>query len=193
MAGSTTRIADLPNLKADSHQSGTTGLGSNTYIPMNPYPNPFQTGDPPPDRPPFKLPSRDIPDTTHEFTHDPRIVANHIPPPPPDTRLVDHIREMEQTFAGDTAPVRSKAHRRAEAIGAVIHKIQMPVFIAALFFVFNTTVVTRILQLYGSFLYLFAADGSLSTRGLIIKSCIVGLVFFAIREFADEFIDTDTE
>jgi hypothetical protein len=212
MSGSTTRISDLPSISAaesalssnatrprlDGQQS--SGLGSNTYIPINFHPTPFDAGGPgggpgdpqlgggpvghggPGGPPAFKLPSRDIPNATPEFTHDPQIVANHIPPPPPDTRLVDHVRDMERAFAHDAAPIRTKAQKRAEFVGSVITKAQIPMLVAALYFAFGTTGLNRLLQTYCAFLGIFAADGSVSLRGLAIKSALFGVVFFVVSE-----------
>jgi hypothetical protein len=193
---STTRIADLPNLSPD--QSGPAfpaddrragfGASNTTYVPIPAHTNPFETGEPN-----FKLPSRDIPARATEYTHDEAVIANHIPEPASAKKYTnpdfDPIREMERTFVADSAPIRSKARRRAELFWGFVEKFQVPLVAGILFFIFGTIRAMNIMTNILKWVHAIGEDGAPTTRGLAAKGAMFALAMMAVCESWGYLID----
>jgi hypothetical protein len=206
----TTRIADLPELKAQSGAQSASfpNPGGNNYIPINIHPNPYgnQGGATngiiaPAILPPTaqyyeggagakgkgdgefqRLPSRDIRIDSTEFTQDTEIKANYIPPP---RNMKDYLKEYENREEYEDEPqriVKHKKHKkRVRFTDDLLVQLQMPILIGILYFIFQQGVVNRILmKLTEKFVNLYNEDGSIGLYGNLAKSVLFAAAFFAI-------------
>ena len=183
-------------------------IGQNTYVPLNIHPNPYgvQQQDPtlplpqnvqqrgqgqgqgqggggldPAAEMQYKLPSRDIPMNPSSYHHDEEIQPNFVP----KAKLTsDYIREYEEASEARLKEHEQKKHREQKA-DSWFAALQTPILIAILYFLFQLPIVTTVMYKYFAFLKIHNADGNLNLGGLIMKSVVFGLVFYAVQTIAD--------
>jgi hypothetical protein len=174
------------------------GLGQNTYMPMNVHPNPY--GPPASGEMPFpqnvhegsnaptmqeqRLPSRDIPMNQDEYLHDEQVHANYIPKPPPSA--VDYIRKYEETEGKNIRVHEERKHRKLVAEDWM-SQMQIPIFVAILYFIFQMPIFNTLLSKYLSALPMFREDGNLNLYGMVFKSAGFGLLYYGVEYALDYF------
>lgn len=187
MSNSTTRISDLPeNIKMTTSEPTATNP---SYAPMNIHPNPYGNNaqpemmqHPEPKNtympPQQSLPSRDIPMDESMFQNDPSIQANYIPPP---NTSHDYLREYEQ-LSNNHFTRKEIEKSRENTVDDLFTELQLPIFIATLFFIFQLPLMNKFLTKYLSFLSLYYSDGNINLYGMIIKSMLFGSVFYGLNK-----------
>lgn len=169
-----------------------------TYVPLNVHTNPYGHPPQPPNGqlPSFseespasssaavqhRLPSRDIPMNTIEFQHDAEIQPNFIPRP---KHTNDYIRDYYEQDAGsrDRRP-RKMALQTAEDW---YERLQIPILVGLLFFIFQMPVFNTFLRKNFTFLALYNEDGNFNIVGLIFKSVLFGGIFYMMQQFIVSF------
>jgi hypothetical protein len=167
-----------------------------TYVPLNVHSNPYGHPPQPPNsqlpsfseesssssHPPHqqqqRLPSRDIPMNTLEFQHDAEIQANYIPRP---RHASDYIREYEQDVGRD----RRQLNRQKQMLQTAddwYERLQIPILVALLFFIFQMPVFNTFLRKNFTFLALYNEDGNFNLMGLIFKSALFGSLFYMMQQ-----------
>ncbi len=182
-------------------------IGQNTYVPINIHPNPFgvQQTDPTVPLPQslqqrgpnqignggldpameiqHRLPSRDIPMNSLAYQQDDEIQPNFIP----KAKLTsDYIREYEEASDLRLKQHEEKKHRESAA-DSIFSKLQIPILISILFFLFQSPILNRLFLKYVSFLPIFNEDGNMNFAGIVIKSILFGIVFYSLQMTADYF------
>jgi hypothetical protein len=169
-----------------------------TYVPLNVHVNPY--GHPPPspngqlpaattatatgnpdaaaDKQQYRLPSRDIPRNTLEFQHDAEIQANYIPRP---KATADYIREYEQDVTRDRRQVE---RRKVQLLAADdwYERLQIPILVGLLFFIFQMPVFNTFLRKNFTFLALYNEDGNFNIVGLVFKSVLFASIFYMMQQ-----------
>lgn len=208
MENSFTRISDLPNGNSQSNKPHEL---PNNYIPINVHPNPYGISDKnpiielpqdanvhmPPFRPPVsnqmsdtdiaqlntmqqqRLPSRDIQHDTTSYSQDEAVQPNYIPKP---RDLDDYVREHEKTTEKNLREYEDKKRRR-NTIDSIITDFQTPIFIAAMYFIFQMPIVNKLIFKRFSFLSIHNDDGNFNFYGLILKSFSFGAIYYAMVQF----------
>jgi hypothetical protein len=198
-----TRIADLPDILRQPQLSNNVEMGlPNSYIPINDHPNPYgnsnQPSLPPPihfndlkdssrsishdqramlDNTPFqRLPSRDIPMDTSHYSHDEQIQSNYIPP---SNNLRDYVREHEEITEKKLKKHKQEKHR-TRFVDTLFTEIQIPLFIAVLFLIFQMPFYNYFFIKFLPFLQLYNEDGQIKFQGIVLKSCLFGLSYYFI-------------
>jgi hypothetical protein len=199
----TTRIVDLPeNISIqmppgaafDFNQSTTSydQTPNTNYTQMNVHPNPY--GNQPQGQimplpqatqlgqaPQYRLPSRDIPVDTTQYSNDQCVQPNYIPP----VKLTaDYIREYEDMNEKPIQEYKQKKHRES-LVDRVFTELQGPLFVAILFFIFQMPIVTRLMYSNLSFLSIYNSDGNMNFYGLFIKSIMFGLFYLGFSKFTN--------
>ena len=123
-----------------------------------------------------QLPSRDIPMTTSNLTHDVNIQPNYIPPPPQHS--TDYIRNYEQ--AGDIINDYNANLERSSALDDMYSEIQVPLLLAVLYFLFQLPFFRKFLFSYLPIL--FSKDGNLNLNGYIFMSCLFGICYYLLNK-----------
>ena len=115
------------------------------------------------------------------YHHDEEIQPNFVP----KAKLTsDYIREYEEASEARLKEHEQKKHREQKA-DSWFAALQTPILIAILYFLFQLPIVTTVMYKYFAFLKIHNADGNLNLGGLIMKSVVFGLVFYAVQTIAD--------
>ena len=137
------------------------------------------------------LPSRDIPITSVQYTHDETIQSNYIPPLPNDVRkrtteyLKQYDEATERKIEGHT-----QMKQKQSRMDSLIEQGQIPFLVALLFFIFHMPIVSSYVFKHFAFLEIYNSDGNFNVYGLLLKSSIFGLVFYSLSKgiaFLSEF------
>jgi len=131
------------------------------------------------------LPSRDIPQDTTGYTQDARSnTPNYVPPP---QRADDYIAKYERDTEAKTVSYE-KEKRREREVENTLDRIQMPIFLFVLYYIFEMPVFTNIFRRF-SFLGIYNDLGNLNMNGILLKSVMFAATFFsfdsAIKYLAD--------
>lgn len=124
-----------------------------------------------------QLPSRDIPMTTSNLTHDVNIQPNYIPPPPPQYNS-DYIKNYEET--SDIINDYNTNIERSNSLDDMYNEIQVPVLLAVLYFLFQLPFFRKFLFTYLP--VLFSKDGNLNLNGYIFMSALFGILYYLINK-----------
>ena len=201
-----TRISELPDngpgSSVGSSVGSSMGPGTDQYQPLNIHQNPYGIPEPADRHLPsinVKESSRSVgggsegfrgegfpaqsPPTMNRGGHqeyadhmmDEQIVANHIPKPKLTT---DYLRDYEDKLTKLSAE-HQKAKHQESLITSVYDEMQIPILIGLMFFMFQMPIVNSLMYKYLSFMKLYNEDGNLNLYGLIFKSTLFGLFYFA--------------
>jgi hypothetical protein len=198
-----TRISDLPDLGGSGSGSmmmgGAQPMGNDTYMPMNPHPNPYGIGQPiaggfpppihnpprngqaafpPPysaDIPQQRLPSHDIP--MKYQAQDEQLQPNYVPT---QKSAADYVQEYQNSTDRKLREYEERK-RQEKAASNIFDEYQVPIMVAMLFFVFNLPIVNSTLKQY-SFLSIYNSDGNFNAGGLVLKCALFGGVFYSLQK-----------
>lgn len=207
---SMTRIVDLPTGPASMSQGGQRGFSgdgglSNTYIPIDPHPNPYGIQhisgglSPPeqtkifkemetpmytPDQYNQRLPQRDIPMNVLQHTQDESVQPNYIPPPPKLTR--DYIQEYQET-ADRQIREHEERKNREKVRSTWLDEAQIPILVGLLYFVFQLPIINSLIFKRFSFLSIYKDDGNFNLTGLTLKCILFGSTYYSIHKSIEIF------
>ena len=212
MMENTTRISDLPDsapnytptipAAVETRQQNSEAMPTN-YVPINVHPNPYgiSTQNPiPPPTPVYlseeqkhqiqgmqqqRLPSRDIPRETLEYTQDEEIQANYIP-----KRAVskDYVREYEDMTERNLREYEGKK-KAMNSANEFTDRMQIPVLIAILYLIFQLPIVNTMIFKKFSWFAIYDLDGNFNFYGLLLKSVLFGGVFYGFQRIETFFGD----
>ena len=130
--------------------------------------------------PHVRLPSRDVPVDTAQYLHDEEVQANYIP----KTKLTkDYIREHEDVTEKKLIEHEQKKHR-ANKMDDLWNDLQVPIFIAVLYLLFQLPIINTFLFKRFSFLAIYNEDGNFNFNGLVMKSILFGFIYYSIQKVA---------
>ena len=124
--------------------------------------------------PSHRLPSRDIPQDTTQYSNDEQIIPNFIPSM---NDIHDYVKEHELVTEEKVEQQRKKV-TRGERIDFLLNELQTPLLVGILFFTFQLPFMNRLLFKYTSFLSLYKEDGNLNLYGMIFKSLLFAVAYF---------------
>jgi hypothetical protein len=132
-----------------------------------------------------QLPSRDIPMTTSNLTHDMSIQPNFIPPVPQNQMHGegDYINNYQQ--AGDIMNEYNSNIERSSSLDDMYNEIQVPILLAVLYFLFQLPFFRKFLFSY--FPVLFSNDGNLNINGYIFMSSLFGIFYYLLNKVNTHF------
>ena len=126
-----------------------------------------------------RLPSRDIPQNTVQYSNDEATQPNYIPKHMLDRDYVkDHYDMTEQNLKEYEQKKRQQNHW-----DSILNDIQVPFFIAVLFFFFQLPVINTFIFKRFAFLSLYHADGNFNMAGLLFKSVLFGTMYYFVYKF----------
>ena len=127
-----------------------------------------------------QLPSRDIPMTSTNITHDPQVQPNYIPM---HERQMDYIKNYEEN--SNIVDNYNKHEQYNSSIDDMYNEIQTPLLMAVLYFLFQLPFFRKFL--FGYFPVLFSKDGNLNLYGFVFNSILFGLLFYMLNKFTQHF------
>ena len=126
-----------------------------------------------------RLPSRDIPQNTVQYSNDEAIQPNYIPKHNLDRDYVkDHYDMTEQNLKEYEQKKLQQNHW-----DNILNDIQVPFFIAVLFFFFQLPVINTFIFKRFAFLSLYHPDGNFNMAGLLFKSILFGTMYYSVYKF----------
>jgi len=133
-----------------------------------------------------QLPSRDIPMTTNNLTHDMSIQPNFIPPVSQNQMHDegDYINNYQQ--AGDIMNEYNSNIERSSSLDDMYNEIQVPILLAVLYFLFQLPFFRKFLFSY--FPVLFSNDGNLNINGYIFMSSLFGIFYYLLNKLNTHFV-----
>ena len=165
-------------------QINSIGLPQQTHT-TKPSNNPYVLpGEQPPHLahlPQHQLPSRDIPQDTGSYNHDPEITPNYIPPAKTTTEFV---KEYEDAHAR-TIQEKKRQKRAIQSIDDVFLEIRIPLIVALLYMVFQSPVFHTLVFKKFSFLGIYSADGNTNMLGMMVKSAIFGAAYYGLDKIVE--------
>jgi len=126
-----------------------------------------------------RLPSRDIPQNTIQYSNDEETRANYIPKA--DTKndyVKDHYDMTEQNLKEYEQRKRQQNHW-----DSIFNDFQTPLFIAILFFFFQLPIINTTIFKKFAFLSLYNDDGNFNMTGLMLKSSLFGSLYYFVYKF----------
>jgi hypothetical protein len=204
-----TRIADLPEggLQNTFNPNVQQPPVTNGYTPINLHPNPYGISaqnpimTPPQQQAPIqqqqyiseeqraqiqsmqpqRLPSRDIPNDQSGYNHDEQVTPNYIPKPKMEK---DYVRDYEDMTEKNLREYEDK-NRKEKKLDMILTELQVPIFIAILFFFFQLPMVNTLVFKRFAFLSIYNADGNFNFSGLVLKSVLFGLFYYFTLKFTN--------
>jgi hypothetical protein len=131
-----------------------------------------------------RLPSRDIPKNTIDYTNDQEVQPNYIPPPISQTTkklTSDYIKEYEENEE-EIIKKHEEEKSRGEVAEDLFSQLQLPILAAVMFFIFNMSFISNLAYKYLYFLPLFRTDGTLNIYGMMMKSSLFGSTLFSLTK-----------
>ena len=122
------------------------------------------------------LPSKDIPTTNENISHDKQIQPNFIP----ETNQHDYIGDSN-TFDSLMQKNHNKKEER-DKLDVLYDELQIPLLSMILFFFFQLPFLKNLLVKY--FPSLFLRDGNPNLYGYIFKTILFGSSFYSITKFS---------
>lgn len=212
MDTTTTLISNLPNDTIQQNISISQSDNSNHYQPINVHPNPYGISEQNPlanpehtkqtnkmqhshepmmnqqltheqiiqlqQQQPQHLPSRDIPQDPTSYSNDEEVQPNYVPKP---KNHVDFVSEEEIMTERNLREYEARL-KKENKMDMLLTEIQIPLFIAILYFVFQLPVINSLLLKYFSFLAIYDIDGNFNLIGLILKSILFGNVYYMFNQ-----------
>ena len=127
-----------------------------------------------------QLPSRDIPMTSTNITHDQQVQPNYIPM---HERQMDYIKNYEDN--SNIVDNYNKHEQYNSSVDDMYNEIQTPLLMAVLYFLFQLPFFRKFL--FGYFPVLFSKDGNLNLYGFVFNSILFGLLFYMLNKFTQHF------
>lgn len=131
------------------------------------------------------LPSRDIPMQTEHYNIDENVQPNYIPKPKKKVDFVENHHDMTEQNLREYEQKRYRENK----LDAILDDLQMPIFVALLFFLFQLPMINTMIFKRFSFLSIYNEDGNFNFYGLLLKSLLFGN-FFLFSNKIINFIST---
>jgi hypothetical protein len=122
-----------------------------------------------------QLPSRDIPQTIENITHDPQIQPTYIP----QTEQKDYINEYDESNE-DIIASYNNTLKYNDSLDELYEEIQIPLLISVLYFLFQLPIFKK--YLYKFFPVLFSLDGNINIYGLLFMSALFGMLYYLLSK-----------
>lgn len=132
-----------------------------------------------------RLPSRDIPVNPDVYNLDENVQPNYIPK---NEAKTDYVREHHDMTERNLREYEQQKYRENK-LDDILENLQMPIFVALLFFLFQLPVVNTMIFKKFSFLSIYGEDGNFNFYGLLLKSMLFGSFYMFSNKFVN-FIST---
>jgi len=125
-----------------------------------------------------QLPSRDVPRMPQQYSQDPRIKPNYVPPAEPEKS--DYIGDHDSMQS--MIEKNKKKELQNERLESIYDEVQIPIFVMILYLIFQLPVFQRFLKAHLP--ALFGDDGNPKLAGYLLKTIMFGITFNIIQKGA---------
>jgi len=122
-----------------------------------------------------RLPSRDIPMDTTQFSQDEQIQTNYVPK---SILKKDYVRD-EYNISEQEIQNQERAKKQQTRFETMIHEFQVPIILSLLYFFFQLPIVNAQIFKKFAFLSIYDEDGNFNIYGLGFKSMLFGSIYYA--------------
>jgi len=126
----------------------------------------------------MQLPSRDIPTNTNHFSQDQQTNPNWVPQE--QTNYINN--QVSQDMINQFSQQQNNILNNNDAL---YDQLKVPVIISILFFIYNFSTFDK--SLFKHFPFLFNPDQNIQKSGLLVKSLLFGVGYFAINKGIEHF------
>ena len=126
-----------------------------------------------------RLPSRDIPMDTTQYSNDEQIHTNYVPK---SILKKDYVRD-EYDISEREIQNQERAKKQQSRFETMIHEFQVPIILSLLYFLFQLPIVNAQIFKKFSFLSIYDADGNFNIYGLGFKSMLFGSIYYMFMNF----------
>lgn len=123
-----------------------------------------------------QLPSRDVPSNTDNIVMDDQTKPNYIPE---QEIMEDYIKNYQTP--DDVIEENNNDTKNKDRLEELYSRLQMPLLVAILYFLFNLPVIRKYLNKYIP--NLFNKDGNPNLVGYIFNSLLFGLLYYILNNF----------
>ena len=181
-----------PSVPSIPNPSGTSNMQSLPPVPpSNPTQN-FQESHtnmyPPqqqhvPTVPPNQvtLPSRDIPQNTANLVQDIQVQPNYVPPVSDSNQKTADYMKQYDAINEEKIRTHNAQIAKEQSTDDFMEKIQLPVLVMLLFFIFHMPIVDTFVFKRLSFLSIHNADGNFNMNGMILQSVLFGVMIYFLQ------------
>jgi hypothetical protein len=125
-----------------------------------------------------QLPSRDVPRMPQQYSQDPRIKPNYVPPVEPEKS--DYIGDHDSMQS--MIDKNKKKELQNERLESIYDEVQIPIFVMILYLIFQLPIFQRFLKAHLP--ALFGGDGNPKLAGYLFKTIMFGITFYIIQKGA---------
>ena len=193
---------------------GETQSVTNTYIPLNIHPNPYTGGGGGGggggeiiERPMYELKNNDVAMENESYIRDQQTIVNFIPPPPPPPQSAQSAHQQQQQTAppimmtNESLDHYMREYQKDEAVRyeqymkdkkdrikkeTFVDKIQRPIFVALLFFLFQIPIWNLLLYKYISpYVFICNEQGEINIYGMMLKTIMFAFIIYGMDEIVE--------
>ena len=129
-----------------------------------------------------QLPSRDVPSNTDNIVMDDQTKPNYIPE---QEIMEDYIKNYQTP--DDVIEENNNDTKNKDRLEDLYTRLQMPLLVAILYFLFNLPVIRKYLNKYIP--NLFNKDGNPNLVGYIFNSLLFGLLYYILNNFISSLLN----
>lgn len=129
-----------------------------------------------------QLPSRDIPNNSENIVMDDKTKPNYIPE---QEILEDYIKNYQTP--DDVIETVAKDNNNRDRLDELYSKIQMPLLVSILYFIFNLPVIRKYLNKYVP--NIFNKDGNPNLAGYIVNSLLFGVLYYILNNVINNLLN----
>ena len=129
-----------------------------------------------------QLPSRDIPNNSENIVMDDKTKPNYIPE---QEILEDYIKNYQTP--DDVIETAAKDNNNRDRLDELYSKIQMPLLVSILYFIFNLPVIRKYLNKYVP--NIFNKDGNPNLAGYIVNSLLFGVLYYILNNVINNLLN----
>lgn len=180
-----------PSVPSIPNPSGTSNMQSLPPVPpsnstqnfqephTNMYPPQQQVPTVPPNQ--VTLPSRDIPQNTANLVQDVQVQPNYVPPVSDSNQKTADYMKQYDAINEEKIRTHNAQMAKEQSTDDFMEKIQLPVLVMLLFFIFHMPIVDTFVFKRLSFLSIHNVDGNFNMNGMILQSVLFGVMIYFLQ------------
>lgn len=127
------------------------------------------------------LPSRDIPQNTANLVQDVQVQPNYVPPVSDSNQKTADYMKQYDAINEEKIRTHNAQIAKEQSTDDFMEKIQLPVLVMLLFFIFHMPIVDTFVFKRLSFLSIHNVDGNFNMNGMILRSVLFGVMIYFLQ------------
>lgn len=127
------------------------------------------------------LPSRDIPQNTANLVQDVQVQPNYVPPVSDSNQKTAEYMKQYDAINEEKIRTHNAQMAKEQSTDDFMEKIQLPVLVMLLFFIFHMPIVDTFVFKRLTFLSIHNSDGNFNMNGMILRSVLFGVMIYFLQ------------